>query len=229
MNNKHWRNNKMLDFKNIKGKAEKSGPPRIKFTDGVNRFRMVGGVMPMYVYWIPLADGSGKVPIECLAFDRNQEKFTNLTKDWVRHYFPEEKCSWSYKGLAIDRTDGQIKAVDHKKKLLQTIISFAESQGDPTDPDTGWDVVVNRVKTGPHTFNVEYNLEFGQIKKSPLTDEEKKMVAEFPSLEDYFQLPNPEDQKRFLEEKCAIPDVGEPVEEEGDLPEEFNKDEDVPF
>ena len=218
----------MLNFKDIKGKAAKSGPPRIKFTDGVNRFRMLGGILPMYVYWVPLADGSGKVPMECLGFNREQEKFTNLEKDWVRHYFPDLNCSWSYKGLAIDRTDGEIKAVDHKKKLLQTIISFAESKGDPTDPDNGWDIVVNRVKTGNAAFNVEYNLEFGQIKNSALTEEEKAAYADFPSLDEYFQRPTPEDQKKFLEEKVAIPGADAPVESEDDLPEDFMGD-DVPY
>lgn len=219
----------MLDFKNVKGKAEKSGPPRIKFADGVNRFRMLGGILPMYVYWIPLADGSGSVPLECLAFDREKEQFTNMETDWVRHYFPDLKCSWSYKGLAIDRTDGQIKAVDHKKKLLGDIISFAEGPlGDPTHPDTGWDIVVNRQKTGPLAFNVEYKLEFGQLKATPLTDEEKAAYAEFPSLEDYFKRPTPEEQKKFIEEKC-LEDTGASSESTDDLPEEFQKDEDVPF
>lgn len=211
-----------LNFKDMKGKADKAGPDRIKFVNGVNKFRLVGDMLPMYVYWVPLADGSGSVPIECLGFNRDIEKFENKEKDWVRHYFPDMKCSWSYKSLAIDRSDGKIKAVDHKKKLLQDIVKFAKSKGDPTDEDEGWDIVVTRAKTGPKAFNVEYSLEFGDLVSSSLTDEEKALVAEAASLDEMFPRPTPDIQQQFIEDKCLS--AGS---EEDEAPEEF--DDDVAF
>jgi len=209
-----------LNFKDMKGKATSSGPDRIKFVNGVNRFRMVGDILPRYVYWLKLADGSGNVPIECLGFNREAEKFENKEKDWVVHYFPDMKCSWSYVGMAIDRTDGKVKAVDHKKRLLTDVIKFAKNLGDPTDMDTGWDIVVERKKTGPLPFNVEYGLEFGDLKVSALTDEEKAAVAEAGSLDDMFKRQSPEDQKKFIEEKI----LGEGAASDEDIPEEFEDD-----
>ncbi len=209
-----------LNFKDMKGKADKAGPDRIKFANGLNTFRLVGDMLPMYVYWVPLADGSGSVPIECLGFNRDIEKFENKEKDWVRHYFPDMKCSWSYKSLAIDRSDGKIKAVDHKKKLLQDIVKFAKNLGDPTDMEAGWDIVVTRAKTGPLAFNVEYSLEFGDLKSTSLTDEEKAAVAESGTLDDMFPRPTPEQQKQFIEDKCLEANSGD----EGEIPEELNDD-----
>ena len=208
-----------LNFKDMKGKAAKAGPDRVKFVNGINKFRLVGDMLPMYVYWVPLADGSGSVPIECLGFNRDEEKFENKEKDWVRNYFPDMNCSWSYKSLAIDRADGQLKAVDHKKKLLQDIVKFAKSKGDPTDMDEGWDIVVERKKTGPLPFNVEYSLEFGDLANSALTDEEKALVADSGTLDDMFPRPTPDQQREFIESKCLADNSSEE-----DIPEELNDD-----
>ncbi|MCP4442849.1 MAG: hypothetical protein GY810_28420 [Aureispira sp.] len=201
----------------MKGKADKAGPDRIKFVNGINTFRLVGDMLPMYVYWVPLADGSGSVPVECLGFNRDIEKFENKEKDWVRELFPDMKCSWSYKSLCIDREDGKVKAVDHKKKLLQAIVSFAKKFGDPTDQDKGWDIVASRAKTGPAAFNVEYSLEFGDIQVSALTDAEKVLVVEAGSLDEMFPRPTPEAQEKFLKEKC----LGTEDEDEDEIPEEL--------
>ena len=209
-----------LNFKDIKGKAEKAGPSRIKFVNGINKFRLVGDMLPMYVYWVPLADGSGSVPVECLGFNRDLEKFENKEKDWVNVYFPEMKCSWAYKSLAIDRTDGKVKAVDHKKKLLGDIVKFAKNLGDPTDMDAGWDIIAERKKTGPAAFNVEYSLEFGDLKASALTEEERAAFAEADSLDVMFKRQTPEEQKAFLLSKC----VGEESPSDEEVPEEFGGD-----
>ena len=40
------------------------------------------------------------------------------------------------------------KVVNLKKKLWEQIITAAEDLGDPTDPESGWDVQFKRVKTG---------------------------------------------------------------------------------
>ena len=69
--------------------------------------------------------------MECLSFDRNTEKFNNLEKDWVREYYPDLKCGWSYATQCID--NGKVKVVNLKKKLWEQIITAAEDLGDPTN------------------------------------------------------------------------------------------------
>lgn len=131
-----------ISFKDTKGAAQKGGE-YFKFKDGENRFRLVGDVIPRYVYW--KKNGDQNLSVECLGFDREQEKFTNVEKDWFRHYFNEkdsegkfrENCAWSYVGQVIDLEDGKVKLIGHKKKLFQAIIDAAETLGDPTDPETG--------------------------------------------------------------------------------------------
>ena len=88
--------------------------------------------------------------MECLSFDRNSERFNNQEKDWVREYYPDLKCGWSYATQCID--NGEVKVVNLKKKLWEQIITAAEDLGDPTDPETGWDICFKRVKTGPLTL-----------------------------------------------------------------------------
>ena len=212
-----------LNFKDMQGKAASNAPDRVKFVNGINTFRMVGDMLPRYVYWLKLADGSGNVPVECLGFNRDNEKFENKEKDWVAHYFPDLRCSWSYVGLAIDRTDGKVKAVDHKKGLLGDIVKYAKKMGDPTDMDSGWDIVAERKKTGPLPYNVEYSLEFGDIENSALTDEEKEAVADAKSLDEIFKRQTPDEQKKFIEEK--ILEQGAASDE--DIPEEM-LDDDIP-
>lgn len=213
-----------LSFNDVKGKGERAGLDRVKFVNGVNKFRIVGGVLPMYSYWVPLADGSGKVPMECLGFNRETEQFDNATQDMIRKYFPDMKCSWSYKSLAIDRTDGKLKVVDHKKKLLADIVKMAKAKGDPSDPETGWDIVVTRTKTGPAAFNVEYSLEFAELVETPLTEEEKTLIAESKTIDELMPLPTPEEQEKFILEKC-LGEGDESSEEE--VPEDF--DDDIPM
>jgi len=207
----------VVDFSNLKGKAEKGSFARLKPAFGINKFRMIGGVLPTYAYWVKLADGSGQVPMECLSFNRAEERFDNKEKDIVKENDPNARCSWAYKGLVIDRLDGKIKVFDHKKKLLGAIIKAAERLGDPTDFQTGWDVVVDKVKTGPLPYNVEYNLEVLDIKPTALTPEEIAMVEEHESIDTFFKRPTAEEQERFFNEKI----LGNSEEE---VPEEYNDD-----
>lgn len=203
-----------VNFKNLKGEAEKGSFARVKPVFGINRFRLIGDLLPMYSYWCALADGSGNVPIECLSFNRDEERFDNKEVDIVKENNPEARCSWSYKGLVIDRLDGKIKVFDHKKKLLSAIIKYGEKLGDPTNPDTGWDIVVEKKKTGAAAFNVEYNLEYAELDNSPLTAEEKEMVAEHATIETFFKRPTTEDQARFFNEKILGNDSNEEVPDE---------------
>lgn len=218
-----------IKFTDLKGKASKSGPPRMKFQEGTNKFRIVSPVVPGYKYWLKTKDGTS-VPLDCLSFNRNTEEFDNKKTDWVRKLFPDKKCSWAYTSFVIDRTDGQLKILDHKKKLLEQIIDAAgKKMGDPSDPENGWDIIVTRKKTGPKVFDVAYTLEFFELENTPLTAEDRKLIEEMPDIEEFLKVPTPEEQKKFIEEYILGDDE---EEDEDDVPEEFGEnapDDDIPF
>ena len=74
-----------ISFNKQKGSAQKSSLETFNFKDGENKMRIVGDILARYVYWIEGENGKN-LPLECLSFDRNQERFNNTEKDWVREY-----------------------------------------------------------------------------------------------------------------------------------------------
>jgi len=187
-----------LAFSATKGKAVKKSFDAYEYKDGENTVRIVGGVLPRYVYWLKGTNGKD-IPVECLAFDRDAEKFNNKEYDHVPDYFSDKKCSWSYSVNCIDLKDGKVKILNLKKKLFEQIVSAADDLGDPTDPDTGWDVVFKRVKTGPLPFNVEYTLSVLRCKKRALTEAEKEAVTASESIDVKYPRQTPEEVKATLE------------------------------
>lgn len=192
----------MIKFTDLQGKASKSGPERFKPINGENRIRIIGSVVPSYKYWLKTRDNTA-VPADCLGFNRETEVFDNKKRDVVREFWPELKCSWAYQSLVIDRTDGKVKLFDHKKKLFESILDAAKKKfGDPTDPVKGWDIVFTRKKTGPKTFNVEYQLETFALETSALTEADLAAIAEaqeaFGTIENITKLPTPEEQEAFI-------------------------------
>jgi hypothetical protein len=209
-----------IKFGNVTGKAKKANVDAYTYKEGNNVVRMVGEVLPRYCYWLTTADGK-RVPLECLGFDRDKEQFTNIEKDWVRHYFPEEKCSWSYAVQCIDPEDGNVKVLNLKKKLFESILVAAEDLGDPTDVETGWDVCFKKQKTGPLPFNVEYTLQVLKCKPRPLTDDEKAKVADITPIDDVISRPSPDTQKEFIETKVL--GNGEEEEVPSEVAEEIDE------
>ena len=208
-----------IKFGNISGKAKKSSAEAYTYKEGNNVVRMVGDVLPRYVYWVTTADGK-RVPMECLGFDRDKEQFTNIEKDWVRHYHPDMKCSWAYAVQCIDPDDGKVKVLNLKKKLFEAIMVAAEDLGDPTDAETGWDLCFKKQKTGPLPFNVEYTLQVLKCKNRELTDEEKEAIKELPEIDSVIPRPSADQQKDFIESRVLdnsssdVPDgVAEEVQE----------------
>lgn len=114
-----------ISFNKQKGSAQKSSLETFNFKDGENKMRIVGDILARYVYWIEGENGKN-LPLECLSFDRNQERFNNTEKDWVREYYPDLKCGWSYATQCIDPADGKVKVVNLKKKLWEQIVQTAQ-------------------------------------------------------------------------------------------------------
>ena len=204
-----------LSFNKQTGGAQKSSISSFQYKDGDNKMRIVGDILARYVYWIQGENGKN-IPMECLSFDRNSERFNNVEKDWVREYYPDLKCGWSYATQCID--NGEIKVVNLKKKLWEQIITAAEDLGDPTDPETGWDICFKRVKTGPLPYNVEYQLQALKCKPRPLDEDELAAIAELKSMDDVMSRPTPDAQKELLD---RVRNHGDESDDEA-LEQEFN-------
>jgi len=177
-----------ISFKNTKGKAQSNKVEAFEYKDGENTVRLIGGVLPRYIYWLK-GSNNKDIPVECLAFSREKEKFDNVEKDHVPSFFPDLKCSWSYTVNCIDPKDGKVKALNLKKKLFEQILSAAEDLGDPTDYDTGWDVVFKRTKTGPLAFNISYDLSVLRCKQRALTEEERAAADAAKSIDEKYPRP----------------------------------------
>lgn len=187
-----------IAFGNTKGTAIKNKIDAFEYKDGENTVRLIGGVLPRYVYWLKGTNGKD-IPVECLSFDRQAEKFTNQEVDHVPSYFSDKKCSWAYSINCIDPKDGKVKVLNLKKKLFEQIINAAEDLGDPTDYENGWDVVFKRAKTGPLPFNVEYTLQVLRCKKRKLSEEEVALAEAAEDIDMKYPRPTPEDVKKALE------------------------------
>ena len=204
-----------LSFNKQTGGAQKSSISSFQYKDGDNKMRVVGDILARYVYWIQGENGKN-IPMECLSFDRNSERFNNQEKDWVREYYPDLKCGWSYATQCID--NGEVKVVNLKKKLWEQIITAAEDLGDPTNPDTGWDICFKRVKTGPLPYNVEYQLQALKCQPRALTDEEREAIADLKSMDDVMPRPTADAQKELLD---RVRNHGDETDDEA-LDAEFN-------
>jgi hypothetical protein len=202
-----------ISFNKVKGEAQKSSINTYKYNEGDNKIRLVGDVLARYVYWIT-GENDKNIPLECLSFDRNQERFNNQEKDWVREFYPDLKCGWSYAMQCIH--NGEVKVVNLKKKLWEQILTAAEDLGDPTDPDTGWDVCFKRVKTGPLAYNVEYQLQALKCKPRPLDAAEQELTSSLKSMDDVMPRPTPDAQKELLDRihGATANEIDESIEDE---------------
>jgi len=187
-----------LSFKQTKGKAQSNKVESYEYKDGENVVRLIGGVLPRYIYWLK-GTNNKDIPVECLAFSREKEKFDNLETDHVPKFFPDLKCNWSYAVNCIDVKQGKVVALNLKKKLFEQIVTAAEDLGDPTDYDTGWDVVFKRVKTGPLPFNVEYQLQVLRCKTRELTDNERSLADAAKNIDEKFPRPSADEVLALLE------------------------------
>jgi len=173
---------------------------RIKLGDGENRIRLIGNVMPRYVYWVTNNEGK-RTPLECLSFDRDTESFfdkegTDPVQEIDTAVF-SDKPTFSYVCNAIDRKDGQIKLFDLKPTVYKQILDYAMNPeyGNPADEEEGYDITIKREKTGPQVMNVKYTC-IPSRRTVALTDEEKAL--ELYDLAKIFKRPSYEDQKDFL-------------------------------
>jgi len=210
-----------LKFGDAVGGAQKTKLDRVEIKMGENRVRMFGDLLARYVYWIPGENGKN-IPFECLEFDRMTEKFGGTgQKDWVKEFYPDAKCQWAYAIGGLQ--DGVAKVWDLKSKMTKDIFRLAKDPelGDPTDPETGWDVVFTKEKTGPLPINIGYSIAERKLKQRPLTDAEREAIDAAKPIEELMPRPTPEQQKELLEKlRNGAESGGETADES--IGEEFN-------
>jgi len=185
-----------IAFNQTNGERKKGSADYYQYKMGDNAVRLIGGVLPRYMYWVKPAEGGNNVPFECLSFNRETEVFDNKETDYVQEALPDLRCSWAYTMLCI--ADGAIKVLTLKKKLFQQIMTASEDLGDPTDPDTGWVCHFKKVKTGSQAYNIEYQLQPLKCKSTPLTDAERLLVEESKPIDEILPRETPESQEKRL-------------------------------
>jgi hypothetical protein len=206
-----------IGFGSVKGSAKKEKADQYKYEDGDNSVRLFGNILPRYVYWIK-GTNNKNLPFECLEFNRESETFDKAEKDYVKDYFPDLKCSWSYSMMALDKNNKPV-VFNFKKKLFDQIMANIDDLGDPTDPDNGWLLKFTKKKTGPLPINVEYTLQVMKCanSKGPLSAEESEAIANSKTIEELIPRPTPEAQKELLEKivnGVENDNIDESVEEE---------------
>lgn len=218
----------MSNFMTTKGKAQGAYLERKDFKNGENLFRIVGNILRRYGYWLKTPAGNA-VFMECLSFDRELEKFTNKEKDHVVDFYPDatdfygnvitdpktgkkqaHRPKWAYVATVLDRDDdSKIKELNLKKTLFEDLLKICAKKhpqtkqpfGDPTDPITGWDILVTKEKTGPGAMNVKYTVDaFSPISGiCALTEAEIALVADTPSAEVRHERASADEQLELLQ------------------------------
>lgn len=205
-----------LGFGTVKGSAKKDKTEQYKMVDGDNSVRLFGNILPRYVYWIKGTNGKN-LPFECLEFNRDTESFDKAEKDWVKEYYPDLKCSWSYSMMCLN-SNNQPQVFNFKKKLFEAIMANVEDLGDPTDPDNGWPLKFSKKRTGALPINVEYTLQTVKClnSKGPLSDEEKAAIEACKPIEELIPRATPAAQKELLDKLMKGDDdtIDESIEEE---------------
>lgn len=205
-----------LSFGSVKGSAKKEKVDSYKYVDGDNSVRLFGNILPRYVYWIKGTNGKN-LPFECLEFNRTTEEFDKAEKDWVKEYFPDLKCGWSYSMMCLD-SQNRPQVFNFKKKLFDQIMANIDDLGDPTDPENGWVLKFSKKKTGPLPINVEYTLQTVKClnSKGPLSAEEREAIEASKPIEEILTRATPAQQKELLEKivKGDEDTIDESVEEE---------------
>tara|TARA_Y100000034_G_scaffold136800_2_gene215909 strand:+ start:6946 stop:7590 length:645 start_codon:yes stop_codon:yes gene_type:complete len=167
--------------------------------DTEKKIRLVGGVLPRYVYWVTTKEGK-KMPIECLSFNRDTESMDDSLQDPIKE-LPDEivdiKPQFGFICNVIDRDSKEIVIFDLKMTIFKQIVEFAGNPdfGNPADEEKGYDITIKKEKTGPLPQNVKYTCMPGRS-NTPLTDKEKEM--ETFDLHSIYKRPTYDEQRQWL-------------------------------
>lgn len=199
-----------IEFNKLHGGAKKSEVKYMKLADGDNTFRILPqSILPNFTYWVTGANKKD-LPFEALQFDRDLETFDNSRPCPVRDMGIKNdkgedlRCQWAYKCQVINKATGNIEVLQLKKGIMNDTISVAQDLGiDPTCTETGTWLTVNRKKTGPLAYNVEYTVRQLKCKSSPLGDDDLALIAESKTMEELFPLETYAEQSARIEKHLS--------------------------
>jgi hypothetical protein len=186
------------------GSSSRKEIERINIGIGDTKLRLIGEVLPRYVYWVVTTEGK-KMPVECLRFDRQKETFNDSIKDPMKEIDEEiyaEKPQFAYVCNVIDRTDGKVKIFDLRSTIYKQIVDYATNPdyGNPADDGAGYDITIKKEKTGPLPQNVKYSV-IPARNNSALSETEKKL--ELFELDKIYKRQTYEEQKEWLLKNTA--------------------------
>jgi hypothetical protein len=214
----------MVAWDKAKGKKEKKSSlkeiERLALNIGDTKIRLIGDVMPRYVYWVVTKEGK-KMPVECLQFERETESFNNNTKDPFKEVDPDvysEKPQFAYVCNVIHRADNKVKLFDLRSTIYSQIVDLAVNPdyGNPADTLAGYDLTLKKEKTGVLPQNVKYTV-IPARSNSPLTEAEQAL--ELYDLSAIFKRQSYDEQKEWLMQNTAL--------FAGDVSDEFKPSEGV--
>lgn len=205
---------------NTGGGGQRREIERLTLPIGDTKIRLIGEVLPRYVYWVVTSEGK-KMPVECLQFDRQTEGFNNNAKDPVKEIDEDvysDKPQFAYVCNVIDRSDNKIKIFDLRSTIYKQIVDYATNPdyGNPADDDAGYDITIKKEKTGPLPQNVKYSV-IPARSNSALSDAEKS--ADLFELDKIYKRQSYEEQKEWLLQNTAY--------FAGEASDEFRPDEEV--
>ena len=205
------------------GNGQRREIERLTLPIGDTKIRLIGEVLPRYVYWVVTSEGK-KMPVECLQFDRQTEGFNNNAKDPMKEIDEDiysDKPQFAYVCNVIDRKDNKIKIFDLRSTIYKQIVDYATNPdyGNPADDDAGYDITIKKEKTGPLPQNVKYSV-IPARSNSALSDAEKS--GDLFELDKIYKRQSYEEQKEWLLQNTAYfageaSDEFRPDEEVGDL------------
>jgi len=205
---------------NTGGGGQRREIERLTLPIGDTKIRLIGEVLPRYVYWVVTSEGK-KMPVECLQFDRQTEGFNNNAKDPVKEIDEDvysDKPQFAYVCNVIDRSDNKIKIFDLRSTIYKQIVDYATNPdyGNPADDDAGYDITIKKEKTGPLPQNVKYSV-IPARSNSALSEAEKS--GDLFELDKIYKRQSYEEQKEWLLQNTAY--------FAGEASDEFRPDEEV--
>ena len=115
---------------NTGGNTQRREVERLSLQIGDTKVRLIGDVLPRYVYWITTNEGK-KMPVECLRFSRATEQFDDTQPDPFKELDEAifaDKPQFAYVCNALDRSDGKIKLFDLRSTIYRQIVDYAIKQ-----------------------------------------------------------------------------------------------------
>lgn len=194
--------------------------------------RILGKYVARYVRWVTLTDGN-KRTVECLGFNRDKEIWDNDDNDPLKGAVNEKgeeiDPQFAYAVQCIDRSDGKVKLVELKKTVFNELVAYAQRNdyGDFTDEDNGYDITIEKEKTGPLPINVKYKVVPAR-NNTPLTKEERDLPRY--DLDKLYPRPTVEEQRAWLIENTNyLDDIAD--ENTSSITEGADEDipDDIPF